>query len=799
MMRFRSTVDAPAPRTLPLVLALLLLGGAGGAAQTDDILLSSEPTEPVLAADGQIQSSGRIGSHRLAVWGTSESRAGEIVNTLRMQMLLDTALLGPQTSLCPEGARPYEFVQVVPLNRSFLVVWNDRRSGAAGTYARVVGLNGEGTPEVKIWDRGVDSVGMAVAEAGADLVLCWSDAGGSDGIYASRVDRNGARIGPAVRLSQGRLAGVRRPLLPAGGTVLDCGNAPPVVLGASGQIIDLAGARGKLLLPYFIDENGMVTTLQDNTVRQYRTILDSVPFRTIPVTIPAGAIRGSAIALSDSLGRIQILYNAGGGNAHGPMQAVRSALYRISEIAPGVFGAPSQLTGIPIIWADGHCDYVSAEAKGATVVRGPGNNYRIELTFSTTHTIDCSGIKETHSGETTVVYPINGNGGLLSGPFPVSSGLHPDGMLFRVPSFDASEVEVVAGKERKRLRASVHRQVVNGPQQSPMIQTFGGDILIGWLSAGLDTSALLARWQGGDRIEAISSLSLGGKQNTKTMFCLGGRMMLRVSMKGGSYDSTGRYVARDDLSYVAATPAGWKPFLTGPRKILGTPLLFSAYPEKGRDVVLGSGYDRNGDEIYEGLNLIGFDTLGRETWRIDSTKRLSIGSGDITSRLAMIPVGTAELVFIGDLTSRLTADTLVQLSTKGIPPNAVHLPMLGGRYLQGHIGNPVTLDLYDRNGVALHKTTLPPISASFPPYIVQNPADSGIAILYGGDGGVKLVTLDKELNVVDSTRVISATQGTVGKVVAAFKGDSLYVAWEDFRNSTADIYGRVVRARTRKE
>ena len=799
MMRLRSTVYARAPRTLLLALALLLPAGAGAAAQTEDILLSSEPTEPVFATGGQIQSSGRIGAHRLAVWGTSEARNGEVVNVLRMQMLQDTALLGPQTSLCSEEARPVGFVQVVPLARSFLVVWNDRRGVNPGTYMRMVGLGGAGTPETRIWSGMVDTTGIAVVEMGTDLLLCWSDIGGGEGTYAIRIARDGTSIRPAVRLAEGRISGVQRPLSPPGSTVIDFSNAPPVVVDAGGRVLDLAGAREKLLLPYYIDEEGMVMTIQDTIIRQYRSILDSVPFREIPVRIPGEAIRGSVIAVADSLGRIQILYGMGGGSIQGPMRGVFSELRRMPEITPGVFGAPVTVTQSSIIWADGHCDYVAAGPTGGSVQRGPGNNYRMELVFGTTHTIDCSGIKETHTGSTTVPFSINGGGELLTGRFPVTYGLHPDGAIFRVPAFDASEVEVVVGKERKRLRASVHRQVVNGPQESPMIQTFGGDILIGWLSAGLDTSALLARWQGGDRVETLSSLSLGGKQNTKTMFCWGGRMMLRVAMKGGSYDSTGRYVARDDLSYIAATPAGWKPFLTGPRKILGTPLLFSAYPEKGRDVVLGSGYDRNGDEIYEGLNLIGFDTLGRETWRIDSSKRLSIGSGDITSRLATIPVGTAELIFIGDLTSRLTADTILQLSTKGIPPNAVHLPMLGGRYLQGHIGDPVTLDLYDRNGVALHKTALPPISAPFPPYIVQNPADSGIAILYGGNGGVKMVTLDKELNVVDSTSVISATRGKTGRVVAAFKGDSLYVVWEDFRNPTADIYGRVVRARTRKE
>lgn len=802
MMRLRSMGYAAAPRTLFFLLSLLSLAGGSVSAQTEDILLSSEPTEPIFTADGQIQSSGRIGAHRLAVWGTSEVRGTETVNALRMQMLQNAELLGPQKSLCSEEARPYGFVQVVPLDRNFLVVWNDRRSGGAGTYARVVGLNGEGTGEAKIWDGAVDSAGIAVVEAGADLLLCWSDAGGRDGIYASRVDRNGSRVGTVMLLSQGRLAGVQRPLFPIGITVLDRKNGAPVVVDAGGQIITLGGAGEKLLLPYYIDEEGRVTTIQDGVVRQYRGMLESAPFRTVTVSVPAEAIKGSVFAIVDSLGRIQILYGMGGGSIQGPMRGVPASLRRMTEISPGVFSAPVTVNQYTIIWGDGHCDYVSAAPTGGTVERGPGNTYRMKLAFNTTHTIDCSGIKETYTGSSTVQFPINGDGALLSGTFPATYGLHPDGAIFRVPSLTASEVEVVIGAQRKRLTAPVHMETVSVPQQSPIIEISGNDLLVGWLSAGLDTVASLVRWNGGGSIAKLPSLSVGMErelsqpyfevQNTKTMFAQAGRGMLERTRTWRAYNSAGVYQRYDTAIYSIPTPGGWKTILQGSIGEVGTPLSWAVSPEK-REFVVAFGLRPLGIQYYR-VRVSAFDTAGREVSRIDSCP---IG---IIQRMTILPVGDGEFVMI-DLygTGRITATRFTPLSKEALPSSAYYLPMLGGRYLRSYIGDPITLDLYDRNAAVLDHATVAPVSNPVNQYIVQNPADSGIAILYTGEGGVKMVTLDKELNVVDSTQVISATRGKVGRVAAAFKGDSLYVVWEDFRNATTDIYGRVVRARTKKD
>jgi len=66
------------------------------------------PVETVPAADARIQSVGRIGILRIAVWGTSISGAdGSATNQLRVQLLRDTLAVGPQTVLTGSAARPF--------------------------------------------------------------------------------------------------------------------------------------------------------------------------------------------------------------------------------------------------------------------------------------------------------------------------------------------------------------------------------------------------------------------------------------------------------------------------------------------------------------------------------------------------------------------------------------------------------------------------------------------------------------------------------------------------------------------
>jgi hypothetical protein len=61
--------------------------------------------------------------------------------------------------------------------------------------------------------------------------------------------------------------------------------------------------------------------------------------------------------------------------------------------------------------------------------------------------------------------------------------------------------------------------------------------------------------------------------------------------------------------------------------------------------------------------------------------------------------------------------------------------------------------------------------------------------LWGGSKGVYGTFLTRELETVRQDTPISAGQGTVRHPSGAFRNDTLFVVWEDYRNGTADIYG----------
>ncbi|MEO5931835.1 MAG: hypothetical protein ABIR47_18015, partial [Candidatus Kapaibacterium sp.] len=59
-----------------------------------------------------------------------------------------------------------------------------------------------------------------------------------------------------------------------------------------------------------------------------------------------------------------------------------------------------------------------------------------------------------------------------------------------------------------------------------------------------------------------------------------------------------------------------------------------------------------------------------------------------------------------------------------------------------------------------------------------------------------MMLFDKNLQSLGENILISDSTISTGRPVAAFRGDSLYVLWEDSRNGISDIYGRVLKVST---
>ncbi|MEO5931807.1 MAG: T9SS type A sorting domain-containing protein [Candidatus Kapaibacterium sp.] len=107
------------------------------------------------------------------------------------------------------------------------------------------------------------------------------------------------------------------------------------------------------------------------------------------------------------------------------------------------------------------------------------------------------------------------------------------------------------------------------------------------------------------------------------------------------------------------------------------------------------------------------------------------------------------------------------------------------------------MEIYDFTGgrIAHGATRIPEAGAQY--RIVENPRDSSWALIYGGDSGVRVTFLDKQLNVMAADIPASARRASVTNISAAFRGDTLFMIWLDSRTGHKDVYGNYLPIRRR--
>ncbi len=114
----------------------------------------------------------------------------------------------------------------------------------------------------------------------------------------------------------------------------------------------------------------------------------------------------------------------------------------------------------------------------------------------------------------------------------------------------------------------------------------------------------------------------------------------------------------------------------------------------------------------------------------------------------------------------------------------------------GHLrDSSVTFELYHVDSLqagAIRSAVVRPASGMADLAVVQRPSDRSLHLLSGGSDGLHHLVLDSVLRSNGSDSVVSATHGRVAAPSGVFRGDSLYVAWEDYRDGLSVIYGRVL-------
>lgn len=99
------------------------------------------------------------------------------------------------------------------------------------------------------------------------------------------------------------------------------------------------------------------------------------------------------------------------------------------------------------------------------------------------------------------------------------------------------------------------------------------------------------------------------------------------------------------------------------------------------------------------------------------------------------------------------------------------------------------LEIFDTAGTRLHAAAMKLAAKTDDYMLLPSRADSSLVILFGGDHGVRGAVLKKDLAPVVVDTLLSATSGRVSHPAGAFRGDTLFLVWEDYRGEVSRIYG----------
>jgi hypothetical protein len=107
----------------------------------------------------------------------------------------------------------------------------------------------------------------------------------------------------------------------------------------------------------------------------------------------------------------------------------------------------------------------------------------------------------------------------------------------------------------------------------------------------------------------------------------------------------------------------------------------------------------------------------------------------------------------------------------------------------GYDGADLYLDVFDEQGIRRYSTAVRRPGGSTEHSVVQSPIDSTIAILYGGDNGVRVTIVRFDGTIWAHNVSLSLTTDFVGTPAGAFIGDTLVAAWTDSRLGVERVFG----------
>lgn len=789
-------------RFIPASLLGLLLY-TNLAAQSADIRLSPPIYRASIPAEARVQTAARLGDAILVVWGSGANSGARDYGVLYSQIVRDGKAVGTPQRVS-SGALMGGYFQVLPLKDRFMVFWSDQRGVAGSAYMRFVAPDGTFLgAEILLHERPI--TGLDLVRTGGDQLLFWSDDRDGGSIYSRTIGADGALGERTVERGKGVL---EKKIVPAGipgYTMMPHGDGPPLVFDAQGKEIAAGSWSRKFGVPFHLNDDGSIITISHDTLFSFRTILDTVPVRQIIIPLASGALDGSQVLSRGEDGRLQLFYAIGRQTIAAYGEDIAMLLVRSVESAGGTFGAPELVRRFTVVRPSRNCQTVVIDSVRPERSRIGYNGYQVEIAFQGANVYQCEGIYSSPPISSSLRYFIHG-GTVWSDSLPVTVDSGASVRVARTNGFDSSAVLVESGSGTVRLAAPSALQHPSFPQVAPAIKVAGGELLMGWISVEEDSIARLARWEYGENGPAktfftmsLASTAWGEGGGTPLSWSHSIRSMEGEFLLERRWKQPGNGGDERHLQVFAPTLDGWKSLLdaspvvsTSSSPVLGT----AAFDPITKETLLGVRYSPNSG--IAATDVIAFDSLYRPVWRLDS---LVIDNWETIG--SIIPVGSKDVMVA-------TSSTIVRF--KDGSPIAQHKPtalassykrLLGPYFLRWDTYPDDAWDKTDPHVLALTPFTLDGtmmtprarILDSIPiidPFVTQNPADSTIIFLIGGAKGVRMLVVDRNLQVRSGLVYVSDSGYRAARPSGVFRGDTLFVVWEDYRYGAPLIYGRAV-------
>ena len=797
----------------PLMVALLFLCSTVAAAQPQGQLLSAPDRRDYrLPAENQIQSAASIGGTTCAVWGTTRQFSpGVTADDLVLQIVRDSVPIGAPISVRSFYARPCGVVAVVPSNRTFLVLWNDRRASGAGVYARAFDTNGTVLgSEQRLSVGSIFGAPISIESNQGTSLITWNDtASATAGVWMLRIARNGMidsvwSIPGNVRVVEA----LRYRFLPGSLLMFDS-------LGGGWFIDD----RGRIdhrvpfnpgRRPFMLLEDSSVVTVTNGTLEFRASLFDSTIMRAVRHPGLDSALAGTVMLGRDSTGAIAIFYNV--------IWTVSTRVSRrIRRISVDNTGSPTGIREIASNDFDGFvcwsCPTYYLWFKDASSVRGCDNsvilNTRYESEDNQTRARDTS----------TWVSGIDESGGFVDDPGPTTL----------CPSIPAS-VPVVRTKSDtvSRIRLALSGPVslavpvaatgVPACDVRPMMLVSNGRIIAAWVSSADSIRLAAAIWD--PETGALTRLPETTLKEGSPANVMGGsapitrRSFYTADDEAVSFDGAGGYsrvYQRGDeflvhynsyhyeyyiaagLRYYRPTGNGWRGI--EPIRMQGESLAPQTWIETtASDPTSGSiliavrhSPDIGPRPAIRSVLSIAPDAGVR--WRVDNV-------ATTMSRFSLVPLGVSEFMVIADsMFERWSAGALVASGRlDSVDTAARYHPMLGGRFISlASVESRLLIRRFDTAGRQTASVSLALDRDPRTLFILQNRLDSSLGLLWSAPDGIHgAFVTHRSLEVRIADTLLCAQGPTTLNPAGMFVHDTLAVVWQEKGATSFDVFGASV-------